>query len=134
MLNHLFYVNEVRLWLENRSSDWTWVSERSLSAQEEGYRASNTKYEHLPDAEIWNNSTTVGIEVELSRKQENRLRGIIYGLERRYPAVWYFTLPLIYTLLSKALEKVDPNVRRKLIVGCGMRQGKRGCEEASGSE
>jgi hypothetical protein len=102
-LRHLRMVNEARLWIEGRQKGGVWTSERDLYAARQG-EGKRTSYDHMPDG-TWETAKgqLVAIEVELSRKEENRLRGILYDLERNYGTVWYFTTPLIFTRLRKTL-------------------------------
>lgn len=101
-LNHIWYVNAVRLHVERKKgSKAHWVSERQVMSQREGKRG------HLVDSEVIYQDTQIATEVELVQKSAKRLKRILWGLKRDYQAVWYFVAEDCYTALATALKSVD---------------------------
>jgi len=87
ILNHVFWVNEVRLFVEQRRGDGVaWRSERLLKPS-----WTNDKEAHYADAEVELDEGTVGIEVEITRKKRDRIKNIMRSLYAEYATVWYFT-------------------------------------------
>ncbi|HEU5199000.1 MAG TPA: hypothetical protein VFU32_05155 [Ktedonobacterales bacterium] len=75
----------------------------------------------MPDG-VWETAkgNLVAIEVELSRKEEIRLCGILYSLDRQFAGIWYFTVPLIFTRLRRVLLNMkqphDQQLKKKLSI------------------
>jgi hypothetical protein len=89
-LQHRYYINAVRLDIERRHPEYRWVSERSLLSQF-SWRGWNEVPPHLPDGEIWiQPDRAVGVEVELSPKEDREVDNLLMELLARYWAVWYF--------------------------------------------
>lgn len=111
-LRHLYYVNEARLWVEDHH-EGVWYSERSLWASQEQPKGRQER-NHLVDGEWVEKGAVIAIEVELSRKEEKRLREILYGLHYGYVGgIWYFTLPLIFVRLKRVLKGMSGEDRLK---------------------
>lgn len=102
-LRHLYYINEVRMMCEGRADKPTWVSERQLDS-ERGPRRRGERMGHLPDGESrWSEGTVYAIEVELSRKVDQRLLDILEQVGLNYQGVWYYVLPRMKPLLEQAI-------------------------------
>lgn len=84
--DHMFWVNEIRLLLEDRYAEGRWVSERHIRH----YRALT----HYPDGEFYpaQATTAIAIEVERSLKDSERLERILPWLVARYATTWYFAV------------------------------------------
>jgi hypothetical protein len=84
--DHMFWVNEVRLLLEDISPEGRWVSERRIRH----YRTLT----HYPDGEFFppQATTAIAIEVERSLKDSDRLERILPWLVARYATTWYFAV------------------------------------------
>jgi hypothetical protein len=105
-LDHLCVINAVRLLLEEQLPDATWTSERTLRA-----RLSYTKggfLPHLPDAELISGAETIGIEVELTPKKPQELRGILGELTNRYHQVWYYVTSETRQAVMAASKQLEP--------------------------
>lgn len=107
-LRHLYYINQVRMSCENLEDTPTWVSERRLDS-ERGPRRRGEQAGHLPDGELhWSDGVVYAVEVELSRKVDNRLTGILKQVGQDYPGVWYYVLPRMKPLLEQAIADLPP--------------------------
>jgi hypothetical protein len=84
--DHMFWVNEVRLLLEDIYPEGRWVSERHTRH----YRTLT----HYPDGEFYpaQATTAIAIEVERSLKDSERLERILPWLVARYGTTWYFAV------------------------------------------
>lgn len=97
LLRHVAAVNDVRLHVERHAPEGVWTSERLL-AQEMGTQG------HLPDAVFQLDGKSIAIEVELSRKSERRLKGILSRLSSEYDAILYYTSTGTRKQLSELAE------------------------------
>ncbi len=86
LLDHKYWLNEVRLLLEEEYLHGRWVSERRL-----WYARTLT---HPPDAEFYlpNVPMPIAIEVECSLKDSERLERILPWLATHYENTWYFVV------------------------------------------
>jgi hypothetical protein len=84
--DHMFWVNEVRLLLEDIYPEGHWVSERHIRH----YRTLT----HYADGEFYppQATTAIAIEVERSLKDSERLERILPWLVRNYENTWYFAI------------------------------------------
>lgn len=114
-LNHLFWCNHARLFVEGRKQDTTWTSERELAAGNHIERGQ--KRPHLPDAVVITNQHSVAIEVELSPKTYPRLDTILHELARSgYNAVWYLTRGRSTAVMKGAIGAMHQMYQSKFIV------------------
>jgi hypothetical protein len=112
-LEHRYYVNQVRLWLERAHPEVVWRSERLLW-QGQGARSHKGIHQApIPDAEIHLAGRQIAIEVELTAKTEERWQEVLATRAARYDQVWYFTSARLHRDLGRALDAVDPRVRAK---------------------
>ena len=100
MLEHIYWVNQVRFYAQKRHPNAQWTSERDLKYEHE-------KKGHLPDAEIETDKGMVAIEVELTRKKPMRVALIMRNLLALYRGgtIWYFTTPATEHIVKTALAK-----------------------------
>src|SRR6266567_7258234 len=88
---HLFACNEARFKLmkTKTSGKYVWWSERAIKANwQEG--VAGLDYDQLPDAELYLNGVAqICVEVELTRKSDDRYDQILADLTRLYPQVLY---------------------------------------------
>ncbi len=94
LLAHVAAVNDVRLHVQSRSPESTWVSERLLARERE-------PGEHLPDALVLREGRSLAIEVELTVKSQRRVTTILDELARRFDAVLYFCAPASNRQISR---------------------------------
>jgi hypothetical protein len=81
LLNHLYYINEVRLALEDEYP-WErldWTSERELQHWREEMRERGSKLSHTPDAIAEVDGQEIDIEVELTRKPQYEIERVLCG-------------------------------------------------------
>ena len=83
-LHHLAAVNEVRLYVAERSPASEWTCERRLAQEREN------RTEHLPDAVVHTDGQRHAIEVELTQKASRRMAPILDELSGRFDAVLFF--------------------------------------------
>jgi hypothetical protein len=114
-LEHDYYVNQVRLWLEQRYPQAVWVSERRL---QQGWRPTRgNKQPHRPDAEVTYQGQTIAIEVELTAKAREVLREIVEDLAARYPQIWYFVPAAEEEPLRAVLDDLlDATTRQQFVI------------------
>lgn len=99
-LAHVVAVTEVRLDVEARRPNASWVSERELR------RADPRPRVHRPDGLVAIGEREVAIEVELTQKERRRAARIMRELVASYGSVTYFAAPAPRRLLSGLAEKV----------------------------
>lgn len=117
-LNHLYWCNHARLFLEGRYPQDAWTSERILRASQ-GKTEPGVKRPHTPDAlVIRSNGNRVAIEVELTTKAYSRLSKILHemALKAEYYTVWYFVLGRAKTVMEQALAARDMEAYRSKFV------------------
>jgi len=84
MLAHHHAVSQTRLAIERRGHGTDWVCERVL------YKSRSTPDAHVPDGTFRSSrGPLTAVEVELTVKGADRLRGIVRDLALDYPAVLY---------------------------------------------
>lgn len=98
ILNHVFWVNQVRLSVESRYAGAKWIPERELR-QGAAMQTFDGKI-HVADGELRLDRGTVAIEVELTAKSVSRRKTIMTELASRYSTVWYFASVDVARLLE----------------------------------
>ena len=94
-LNHIFAVNQVRLWMDVQT-DNDWRSERVLRAELELKRGESSG--SIPDAVIYPKGICTAVEVQISELKaaewEKKLTALVYSwtsdYQRRYPWIWFY--------------------------------------------
>lgn len=111
-LEHVFRVNEIRMYIQRRDPARAWTGERQLrfeAPSEEHRRQVPDGVVDLPDG------ARIAVEVELTVKAINRYPEIIDRLLRAYPAVWYFcraqAAPPVERCLAEFPEPARSRVR-----------------------
>lgn len=105
VLNHIYWVNQVRFSVENRHEGSKWRSERELRQG-----AGTQTFDHgghIVDAEVMLNEVVVAVEVELTSKSSARRTSIMAELAKSYATVWYFAPRDVGTLLEKARAQIS---------------------------
>lgn len=111
-LPHLHAINQARWMVEVRYPQAIWRSERALRAGQP-FAAGQTQGDHQPDAEVQLGAQRIAIEVELTAKSKKRQPAILYGLARRYDAIWYFCPPALEAHLQQSFAQLEAAARRK---------------------
>jgi len=110
-IEHLYWINHTRLFIEGRRQDILWTSERVLHQSEH-------KRVHLPDAHAISNERLVAIEVELTVKSGARLTKILnqFALDPEYATIWYFTRGRSTAVLTSATEAMNEPYKSKFVI------------------
>jgi len=107
-LDHVFWVNQVRLHVERRRGDEAvWVSERTLKL-ERGDQDS-----HLADAEVIIEDRTIAVEVELTPKKPSDIAAVVSELAGAYKTIWYFTSARARASVERAVAGLPEDLRRR---------------------
>ena len=112
-LEHRYYANQVRLWLERAHPEAAWRSERLLWQSQGARSRKGEAQDPIPDAEVQFGRRRIAIEVELTAKTEERWQEILAERAARYDQVWYFTSAQLHRDLGRALETLEAGVRPK---------------------
>ena len=76
ILEHIFWINEVRLKIEEEYPDIQWISEREIAAQQD-QRKKGQRLKRTPDAILVTESEEVDIEVQISRPSPQEVRQVM---------------------------------------------------------
>ena len=114
MANHHYWINQVRLWVEQQYPADRWVSERWLLKEREGTAANPL---HVVDGEIHrsgidDDETIIAVEVELTIKGAQRSRRIMQELAERYDGIWYFTNAITHDAVCRTINSLSEEVRK----------------------
>jgi hypothetical protein len=110
---HLFFVNQVRLSIEEKRPGDLWISERQIR-REAGAATKGEDLPHLPDATLTNMSTgkITALEIERSSKTEDELVNALRELAVSYKSVWYFASSATRRQVEARLEEFTPEMRK----------------------
>jgi hypothetical protein len=105
---HLFFVNQVRLSIEEKRPGDLWISERQLR-RDAGAPIKGEDLPHLPDATLTNMRTgrITALEIERSSKTEDELVNDLRELAASYKSVWYFATTATQRQLEAKLEEMS---------------------------
>ncbi|MGH2755110.1 MAG: hypothetical protein ACRDLB_11840, partial [Actinomycetota bacterium] len=110
---HIYWTNQVRLYIENRHPEFSWRSERHMRAGRPMQTISDDAT-HLADGELIAADSVVGIEVELTSKSAPRREAIMRMLADSYPTVWYFAPPTVVGCLERTAANIDASKRERV--------------------
>jgi hypothetical protein len=116
-LNHLYWCNEVRLFLARRRPDDQWIPERQLRsqyAQAIKGQARRPQGPDLPDAHLITTKGPLAIEVELSDKQAARLEGILARRANQFYTTWYFVSVEAKPRVEAARAKLSNQLQQRI--------------------
>jgi hypothetical protein len=118
MINHHYWTNQVRLWVEHEYPTDRWISERTLLKQREG---TDEKSRHLVDGEIQRfdedgDETVIAVEVELTVKAAQRSQAIMEELAEAYDGIWYFTNAASHDAVCRTINTLSKEVRQRFRV------------------
>jgi hypothetical protein len=115
-LPHLYFVNQVRLWVEGRRPHDHWKSEREIKAEQPALEKGERR-DHLPDALLFAaNGKTSAIEVELEPKTRETLEKILSELESTYTSILYFVSLPAQRQLEHLLGGFAPSNRKHFLL------------------
>ena len=86
ILDHVYWVNEVRFRVADRHRDSSWVSERTLRAEAGGAN----RPDHMPDALVLKADKQIAVEVQLTQKSRERAADTMRYLTETYDGAWVF--------------------------------------------
>ncbi len=113
---HLYYVNQIRLAVEEKRSEDTWKSEREIR-REQGRSAKGEQQPHMPDALLYAMSGKItAIEVERRSKDEGILEETLRTLALGYRSVWYFASRPAKKKIESMLEMFTPEMRKPFVL------------------
>jgi hypothetical protein len=113
---HLFYVNQVRLAVEEKRLQDTWKSERQIR-HELGRPMKGAQQRHVPDAILYATSGKItAIEVERRLKDESALDETLRTLALEYRSVWYFASRPAKKKIEILLETFTPEMRKPFVL------------------
>jgi len=117
LINHYYWTNHARLYIEQQDPNLEWQSEREIKAGYEKLQSGGRR-PHTPDAIIINDKgQRIALEVELSTKTYSRLEKILLELATSdYQYIWYFTLGRAKEVARNAIHNMDAEYRYKFSV------------------
>ena len=110
---HIYWTNQVRLYVEAHHAEFKWTPERELRAGRSMQTISSIS-SHVADAELHADGSVVGIEVELTNKSAPRRESIMRTLADTYATVWYFAPPDVQRLLERTAAALDFERRERV--------------------
>jgi hypothetical protein len=114
-INHLYFCNHTRLFVEHRRQDAVWTGERILKAQMQKVERGSRR-PHMPDAQVWTNKRLIAVEVEISVKRAGQLDKILHDLALRYQTIWYFTHGTATRAIKQAVAAMREMYSQKFVV------------------
>jgi len=113
---HLYYVNQVRLAVEEKRPLDTWESEREIR-RELGRPVKGEQQPHIPDALLYAASGKItAIEVERRLKDDDVLEETLRALAVSYRSVWYFASRPTKKKIDAMLETFTPEMRKPFVL------------------
>ena len=112
-LPHLFYINQVRLAIEEKRPGDLWTSERQIR-RDVGAPIKGENLPHLPDAILTNmtNGKITALEVEKTSKTESELLDDLRELAVTYKSIWYFVTSATMRQLKSKLADFPSEMRK----------------------
>jgi hypothetical protein len=86
ILEHVYWVNEIRFRVATKHPDSSWRSERRLRAEAGGAN----RPEHMPDGLVLKAGKQIAIEVQLAQKSRDRAADTLSYLTDSYDGAWVF--------------------------------------------
>ena len=115
-LSHLYYVNQVRLVVEEKRPNDTWKSERQIR-KEAAAAAKGERRPHTPDAILYAATGKItAIEVECNAKNDTELEDDLRELAVFYKSVWYFTTPATRRQIEGMLATFTPEMQKPFVL------------------
>ncbi len=111
-LPHLFYINQIRLYIEEKRPEDTWTSERQIR-KDAGAPLNGENQPHLPDAILTAAKGKVtALEIERSPKTEDELLDDLRELTVSYKSVRYFASGSTKRQVEARLEDFTREMRK----------------------
>lgn len=114
---HLFYINQVRLHIEEKRPGDIWKSERQIR-KELTITTRDENQPHTPDATLTNmsNGKVTALEIEAHAKTDSELGDDLRELAVSYRSVWYFTTKATRRQVEKMLETFEPPMKKPFVL------------------
>lgn len=113
---HLYWCNEVRLFIAARRPEARWISERELRSEHAQASREKRQVPDIPDALVETRNGVAAVEVELTDKQHSRLTRLVRrrANDQRYYTVWYFCSEETHERVARAREELAEAQRAKI--------------------
>ena len=110
---HLFFINQVRLAIEEKRPGDEWKSERQIR-REAGAPVQGESQPHVPDAILTNaiNGKVTALEIEKTSKTESELLDDLRELAVTYKSIWYFATTATKRQLEAKLAEMSEEMRK----------------------
>jgi hypothetical protein len=128
-LNHIYAVNQLRLWMDGRYEN-SWVSERRYKSEQFKKLKKGEKLEVIPDGLITKDGGVIAIEAEISAKKPadvwaklarliHRYESTGLAFEAAFPLVWFYVPnePMKKLILSAIGDLRNDEEKRRVAVG-----------------
>ena len=114
VLEHIYYVNEVRLMLEEQTPSQQWISERAIQAAQE-MRQKGQRLQHIPDGILVIGEKRIDIEVQLSRPSQQEVVLVMRGDPwRGANALRYYVGRDAWAVVQRAYSEVKTTARPQI--------------------
>ncbi len=117
-LRHLYWCNEVRLYVFARRPEARWIPERTLRSEHTQAQVNQGKLQapDIPDALVETSNGVAAVEVELTDKQQSRLVRLIRrrASDSRYYTIWYFCSAETRERVTRARGELGEAQRAKI--------------------
>jgi len=114
VLEHIYYINEVRLMLEEQDPSQQWISERSIQAVQEK-RQKGQRLQHIPDGILVIGEKRIDIEVQLSRPSQQEVALVMRGDSwRGANPLRYYVSRDAWSVVQKSYSEVVTTARPQI--------------------
>jgi hypothetical protein len=113
-LNHLYWCNQVRLFLAERRPHDVWQSERFLRREHAQATKEKRPNPDLPDAHLLTQRGPLAIEVELTDKHQVRLNEVVKKRANTYYTTWYFCGSETRRLVERARLALPQDLQERI--------------------
>jgi hypothetical protein len=115
-LGHLYWCNQVRLFLAERRPHDVWRSERFLRREHAQATKEKRPNPDLPDAHLFTQRGPLAIEVELTDKHQVRLNEVVKKWANAYYTTWYFCSAETRRLVECACAELSQELQQRIQV------------------
>jgi hypothetical protein len=128
-LNHIYAVNQLRLWMDGRYNN-SWVSERRYKSEQFKRLKKGEKLEVIPDGLITKDDGVIAIEAELTAKKPadvyaklarliHRYESTGLAFEAAFPLIWFYVPneSMKKLILSAIGDLRNDDEKRRVAVG-----------------
>lgn len=112
VLGHIYYVNEVRLALEEQNPSLRWIGERAIQAAQK-QRKKGQRLQHIPDGIVVSGDKQIDIEVQVSRPSQREVELVLRG-DRWHSAnaLRYYVSKQAQAVVQRAYHEVKKSTAR----------------------